>query len=54
MVTRDPGGWSDNQDGSEQDLLGKALMEVREFYGGGGAPAGNYSVADFTKKVETK
>lgn len=51
---RDPGGWSDNKDGSGQNLLGKALMEVREFYGGVGAPAGNYSVADFTKKVETK
>lgn len=49
---RDPGGWSDNHDGSGNNLLGTTLMELREFYGGVGAPAGNYAVADFTKQVQ--
>ena len=51
---RDTGGWSDDHDGHgphAQNKLGKTLMEVREFYKGAGAPAGTYTVADFTAQV---
>jgi predicted NAD-dependent protein-ADP-ribosyltransferase YbiA (DUF1768 family) len=49
---KDPGGWSDLHDGSGTNLLGKALMEVRAAAGGAGAPAGSYTVADFTAHAE--
>ncbi|MEY2564190.1 MAG: hypothetical protein QOH88_2383 [Verrucomicrobiota bacterium] len=49
---KDPGGWSDLNDGSGTNLLGKALMEVRAACGGVGAPAGSYTVADFTAHAE--
>jgi predicted NAD-dependent protein-ADP-ribosyltransferase YbiA (DUF1768 family) len=49
---KDPGGWSDLHDGTGTNLLGKALMEIRAACGGAGAPAGNYSVADFTAHAE--
>jgi predicted NAD-dependent protein-ADP-ribosyltransferase YbiA (DUF1768 family) len=49
---KDPGGWSDLHDGSGTNLLGKALMEVRAAAGGDGAPAGSYTVADFTAHAE--
>jgi predicted NAD-dependent protein-ADP-ribosyltransferase YbiA (DUF1768 family) len=51
---RDTGGWSDDHDGHgphAQNKLGKTLMEVRKFYKGAGASAGNYTVADFTAQV---
>ena len=48
---RDPGGWSDNNDGTGSNLLGKTLMNVRLQLGGKGIPAGNYTVADFTRQV---
>lgn len=43
--------WSDNFDGTGQNLLGIALMNLREKLGGKGAPAGNYAVKDFTGQV---
>lgn len=43
--------WSDNNDGTGENQLGKVLMELRESYGGSGAPAGHYTVADFTHQV---
>jgi predicted NAD-dependent protein-ADP-ribosyltransferase YbiA (DUF1768 family) len=49
---KDPGGWSDLHDGTGSNLPGKALMEVRAACGGVGAPAGSYSVADFTAHAE--
>lgn len=49
---KDPGGWSDLHDGSGANLLGQALMEVREDCGGVGAPKGTYAVADFTAHAE--
>ena len=48
---RDPGGWSDNNDGTGSNLLGKTLMNVRLQLGGKGIPAGNYTAADFTRQV---
>jgi predicted NAD-dependent protein-ADP-ribosyltransferase YbiA (DUF1768 family) len=48
---RDPGGWSDNNDGTGENLLGKTLMNVRLQLGGKGIPAGTYAVADFTNQV---
>ena len=48
---RDPGGWSDNNDGTGSNLLGKTLMNVRLQLGGKGIPVGNYTVADFTQQV---
>jgi predicted NAD-dependent protein-ADP-ribosyltransferase YbiA (DUF1768 family) len=48
---RDPGGWSDNHDGTGQNLLGQTLMTLRKNVGGDGIPAGNYTVADFTNQV---
>lgn len=50
---RDPGGWSDNHVGSGSNLLGQVLMEIRARLGGVGAPAGTYSVSDFTNQVAT-
>ncbi|HEX8681704.1 MAG TPA: NADAR family protein [Ardenticatenaceae bacterium] len=50
---RDPGGWSDNHDGSGSNQLGQVLMEIRALLGGVGAPAGTYFVADFTHQVAT-
>lgn len=44
--------WSDDHDGSGANMLGKTLMEVREACGGAAAPSGNYTVADFTARVE--
>ncbi len=43
--------WSDDHDGSGQNMLGKTLMALRQTLGGAGAPAGNYTVADFTAQV---
>ncbi|MDX2041778.1 MAG: NADAR family protein [Acidobacteriota bacterium] len=43
--------WSDDHDGSGQNMLGQTLMALRQKLGGAGAPAGNYSVADFTVHV---
>lgn len=43
--------WSDDHDGSGRNMLGKTLMALRQALGGSGAPAGNYSVADFTQQV---
>ena len=48
---RDPGGWSDNNDGTGNNLLGKTLMNVRLALGGKGVPGGSYVVADFTQHV---
>ena len=44
--------WSDNFDGTGQNLLGISLMNLRQKLGGKGAPAGNYVVADFTGQVK--
>jgi predicted NAD-dependent protein-ADP-ribosyltransferase YbiA (DUF1768 family) len=44
--------WSDDWDGSGYNMLGKLLMSIRESLGGAGKPSGNYTVADFTAKVE--
>ncbi len=44
--------WSDDHNGSGENMLGKTLMAIRKDFGGVGAPAGNYSVADFTAHVE--
>lgn len=49
---KDTGGWSDCNDGSGANHLGKALMEVRANCGGVGAPKGRYTVADFTAHSE--
>lgn len=43
--------WSDNHDGTGENMLGKTLMEVRALYGGAAEPAGNYTVADFTAAI---
>lgn len=43
--------WSDDNDGSGNNMLGKTLMEVRKQLGGSGAPTGSYSVADFTHQI---
>lgn len=43
--------WSDDHDGTGQNMLGKTLMALRHSLGGAGAPAGNYTVADFTAQV---
>ena len=48
---RDLGGWSDNNDGTGSNLLGKTLMNVRLQLGGKGILAGNYTMADFTRQV---
>ncbi|MGE0884183.1 MAG: NADAR domain-containing protein [Blastocatellales bacterium] len=43
--------WSDDHDGTGQNMLGETLMALRHSLGGAGAPAGNYTVADFTAQV---
>jgi predicted NAD-dependent protein-ADP-ribosyltransferase YbiA (DUF1768 family) len=43
--------WSDDNDGSGNNMLGKTLMSVRKHFGGADVPPGNYSVLDFTKSV---
>jgi len=43
--------WSDDHDGAGQNMLGNTLMALRQALGGAGAPAGNYTVADFTAQV---
>ena len=45
--------WSDDHDGSGANMLGKTLMSIRKSLGGAAAPAGNYTVAEFTAQVET-
>jgi len=44
--------WSDNYDGTGENLLGKTLMELRASLGGAGIPAGSDDVAAFTKQVQ--
>ncbi|MBK8815751.1 MAG: NADAR family protein [Methylococcaceae bacterium] len=44
--------WSDYNDGSGLNMLGKTLMELREALGGSPMPTGNFSVADFTAQVK--
>ena len=48
---RDPGGWSDNNDGTGENHLGETLMTIRQNLGGKGIPGGTYTVADFTNQV---
>ena len=48
---RDPGGWSDNNDGTGENHLGETLMTIRQKLGGKGIPGGTYTVADFTNQV---
>lgn len=43
--------WSDASDGSGGNHLGRTLMELRAALGGSPAPAGQYSVADFSRQV---
>lgn len=43
--------WSDNFDGTGENLLGRKLMELRKSFGGAGIPAGD--VADYTRQVKT-
>lgn len=44
--------WSDNNDGTGKNLLGKTLMELRASLGGAGIPAGSDDIAAFTKQVQ--
>ena len=43
--------WSDDHDGKGNNMLGKTLMEIREYFGGEAAPKGNFDIADFSNIV---
>lgn len=45
--------WSDNNDGTGENHLGKMLMELRSSFKGPGIPAGADDVSEFTKQVQT-
>ena len=45
--------WSDNNDGTGENHLGKMLMELRASFKGPGIPAGAGDVSAFTKQVQT-